>query len=1082
MTWVDPNTLMPAGLPLTVEPQAPTSDPPDFLEVWKNDFMLTPFARMLDRTSNWIDRQDAPAQPGYDAFHDIAGYEQFASRFTDSHSPMETQLIKGDIDQVKERQAVLAAGSGWQTVTSGLIDGILDPVSLIPYLGWEIKGGKILAGMAEGAARGGVAALAGEPIRRADDPTRTWEQGLETTMEYSLVASLMGGGLSFLKRAEIPAVAEGMRGDALAEASRENPAVGMTMPQSAGAAGVEQRTAAGTELTMRKGVSWWLRNRVVGSPVGAMLASTVDASRRFALDIADNPFHTNLEGTGVGETAGGSVYHRARGWLGAAARDEAQGLEANYQKYRERVRDELGRPMPRSKFYEAVTAAGHRGKSDIPEAMAAANVVRSGYFNEALSNMKEVGLLPADFKADPLYWHRVWNQNAIFHDRMGAVNMIAEHLRMARISASKSILDLQGSVDKLSAEIERAGERVGETAMDTPEGIAARSFKENLGTQLEHARADLETDTWLAGADDASIMEHTQRAVDKIMMGHFARDASIRTGEELAGAKRGPVLRRMLSFVPNTSAEPWLEMNASHILNHHAATVGPQIEMMRKFGSLDGAAQQDAIRTAYDKLMEDQPGKSEALTKERERDLKTAQALRDIVLGTYRLPNDPNGIGARSLRFLLNMGLLTKGGSFLIMSLPDMAQAPMRFGFQKTFADGLSPLFAAMKDPELAAHVTANKNELRNMGANLELVHNLRIIEMANQLSPAHFGRTGVVEQAVQSLTDRYGQLTGMSQWNNWWKNVAGFVSMKTTLQDVLKIADGTRLGTAAQKRLDHLGIGTEQAIQIAEQFRAHGEMDGERLADGATNGRVWNANWESWTNSEARRAFQSSVVKEVEATILTPGPSRPLWMHGPLGRLIGQFRTFTADSMNKITLSGLQTREKAALSGLVFSFAMGGLAFTMKQLLAQIADPTRHNLKDVTLEQFTAEALNYSGIAGWLFDVDNAVQTATTRSVRSWAHFAAGDETGPPPLSKFGVQSGWERFLGPITGETTDLVSTMHSLFETATGQRSLARSDISRMRQTLIPYQNIWWASWALDYIQRKAEDTANVPETRQ
>lgn len=92
-----------------------------------------------DRFMNYPDAT-APDVPGYTPFDNngIAGYEGYASRFADSNSPQQTQVIKERIQaELQDKQTLALAGkAGWAT---SMAAGIVDPVSLtlmlVPGLG-----------------------------------------------------------------------------------------------------------------------------------------------------------------------------------------------------------------------------------------------------------------------------------------------------------------------------------------------------------------------------------------------------------------------------------------------------------------------------------------------------------------------------------------------------------------------------------------------------------------------------------------------------------------------------------------------------------------------------------------------------------------------------------------------------------------------------------------------------------------------------------------------------------------------------------------------------------------------------------
>jgi hypothetical protein len=76
-----------------------------------------------------------------------------------------------------------------------------------------------------------------------------------------------------------------------------------------------------------------------------------------------------------------------------------------------------------------------------------------------------------------------------------------------------------------------------------------------------------------------------------------------------------------------------------------------EIELTRTFGNKSLDSQLAAIQDEYDALMRLRPAEQEKLAKAREADLRDILALRDRLVGTYGMPDDPSSFFVRAGAF-----------------------------------------------------------------------------------------------------------------------------------------------------------------------------------------------------------------------------------------------------------------------------------------------------------------------------------------------------------------------------------------------------------------------------------------------
>lgn len=78
------------------------------------------------------------------------------------------------------------------------------------------------------------------------------------------------------------------------------------------------------------------------------------------------------------------------------------------------------------------------------------------------------------------------------------------------------------------------------------------------------------------------------------------------------------------------------------------------------------------------------PAEQEKLAKAREADLRDILALRDRLVGTYGIPDDPSSFFVRAGAFLRSANFVTKLGGMTVSAIPDLARGMMVNGFSNT--------------------------------------------------------------------------------------------------------------------------------------------------------------------------------------------------------------------------------------------------------------------------------------------------------------------------------------------------------------------------------------------------------------
>lgn len=385
--------------------------------------------------------------------------------------------------------------------------------------------------------------------------------------------------------------------------------------------------------------------------------------------------------------------------------------------------------------------------------------------------------------------------------------------------------------------------------------------------------------------------------------------------------------------------------------------------------------------------------------------------MRDRLVGTYGMPDDPSSFFVRAGRAMRQVNFFTKLGGMTVSAIPDVARGVMVNGYQRTMK-----AYGALisKSPAFAA----NRSEMEKMGVMVETVLNSRSRLMADLVDSST--RTNAAEAGLERVTDVFGKLTLMGQYNDINKAVNGMVT-----------ADLILSGSAPASRIAKLGISPATAARINEQFRKHGEvLDGWHIG-----------NFEKWDDDYAAGVFQSAVLKDTNNIIITPGVGdTPLWASSPIGRTVFQFRSFTTASYNRATIGGLSEGTAQFYYGTAFQIALGALTYALKQSA---------NGKEVdwSPQKLAIEGIDRSGILGPLMEYNNMAEKAT------------GGMFGLGPLLGTGTQSRYASrgFIGSALGPTFGLLDTVTDV--TAGVLNGDAGDRVLHSVRTLLPGNNLFW-----------------------
>lgn len=954
-----------------------------------------------------------------DYVKDDPKYAPYVEQFAGISNRRTADAKKLQIDrELQDKRTLDAAGASG--VIAQMAAGVVDLPTLLPFGGAVIGGGKIAA-VAGGAALGaGIDAAISEGALQATQATRTHE---ETILNIggsvvlggalgALVGRYMSSGSSVALSRKIEA-----QEDQFARADRDFANMGRS---SAGAAG---RDVGPIEL---KDEAFIKKLPIVSrqDPLIRLQLSELDAGRGAVRQLAETPLEYAANARGVATEAGGAVETRMKMWNAPLAQSLSD-IDTIYARYYhgtpepssfqrrlspllsefDRARGSTER-LTYKQFKEEVGKAAFSGEQHaIPEVAEAAKVYRQ--IDEAMKRAAiDAGLFPEDVavKGDISHLFRMYNKQRIIAQRGEFSRILNDYFVTKRDEAARAMAKVERKADAAEATADRATQQMDE----------------------------------FARLSDAEIKGVVDETIDSIL-----GNADSRIPYDIVSGPRGPLKERLLN-IESRKIQDFMETDIEEVLRAQVRTMSADVELSKKFGSVDLA---EEIRQIND---EANAKIAKATTEKERRRLDTARkdavrdlsGIRDRLRGQYALPANPDSLVLRAGRVARNVNYLRLLGGMTVSAIPDMAKVVFTHGLVSTFRDGFIPLVTNFRGFRLAAQ------EVKQAGTALDMVLDSRAMALGDITDD--FGRHSAFERGLTSLSTRFGVISLMAPWNATLKQFSGLITMTNILRSAERVAAGK--GTAKDIRnLASSGINEDLAARITKEFASHGdEQSGILLAKAA-----------GWGDNGAREAFRAAVVREVDRIIVTPGQDKPLWMSTELGKTVGQFKSFATSSMQKTMLAGLQQRDAATLNGVMLMMGLGAMTYWAKEGIAG-----RETSKKPAV--WAAEALDKSGLTGWLMEANNISEKATRGRVGLSAF--TGEQ-----VSRYASRNVTGAFLGPTADAVSDIFQISGSIFAGDTTQ-----SDLRKARQ-LLPAQNLFYLRSLFDQVEAATGDALDLPETR-
>lgn len=906
------------------------------------------------------------------------------------------------IKQEEQDRRTLDAAGGLGVVAE-MAAGVVDLPTLLPVGGGLVGAGRSVLGTAARiSAAAGIDAAVSEGALQATQYTRTAEE-----TAFNIGGSIILGGALGTLAGRFGAAETRALSQKVERQGHEFEAVDNAFRAVGG--GAQSASAAARDTGPLRLKDEVVIEKLFGinrqDPMIRLQLSDLDSARGTVRELAETPLEYAENAAGQATTVGGSVETRMKMWNAPLA-ETLRNIDTGYASYFHKTPEPTGwqvrlspmraefaryfqgdRRMTYAEFKEEVSRAAFSGEQHgVPEVAAAAKEYRR--IDDAMKRAAiEAGLFPEDIavKGDVSHLFRMYNRERIIAKRDEFAAILGDYFTVKRNEAAK----IEATAKAADAKAQRA--------MDQAQ---------------EFGR--------LSDAEIKSVVDETINTILGNAEGRIPYDG-------LVSGPRGPLKERLLQ-IPSARIFDFMEKDIEKVLHAQVRTMSADVELARKFGSVDLKEQIQKINDEADTKTRNAKFDKERkqIQKARTDAIRDVEGIRDRLRGQYKLPDNPDGIVLRAGRVIRNLNYLRLLGGMTVSAIPDMGRPVMVHGLTKVFRDGFVPLVTNLKAVKLAGE------EVKAAGTALDIILDSRTMSMADITD--QFGSHTRFERGLSAMSNRFGLVSLMAPWNAAMKQFAGMITMTNMLRAAERVAAGR--GSAKDIRnLASSGIDADMAARITKQFAAHGETQGGVLLAKAAN----------WDDALAREAFRAAVVRDVDRTIVTPGQDKPLWMSTELGKMVGQFKSFGVSSMQKVALAGLQQRDAATLNGVLLTLALGAVTYQVKSWGAGKETSDKPSV-------WAVEAFDRSGLAGWLMEPNNALEKITR------GKFGLSALTGEQ-VSRYASRNATASLLGPSLGTVQDILDVTGGAM---TGE--FGDSEKRKLRQ-LVPAQNLFYVRWLME-----------------
>jgi len=502
----------------------------------------------------------------------------------------------------------------------------------------------------------------------------------------------------------------------------------------------------------------------------------------------------------------------------------------------------------------------------------------------------------------------------------------------------------------------------------------------------------------------------------------------------------------------------YLESNINIITKQYFNSIVPDIEIAKAFGDvsmmgLKGPGQGyklsiPELRLEWDNYINSvapsstRPRLRSDLIKKRDADLRDIEASRDLLRGTYGLPEGPESAIPATLRTLKNINNMIFLTGFL-SAAPDMARLIMQNGFKKGFGQTFE-VFANSANRQI---LKLSKKEAAMVGEALDLSIAGRANTIGN-IDDMVYGMNSI-ERATGAANSFYFTFINlMNVWNTGMKTASSYIGSTKILEFVDASVKGT-ISKGNRTKLAAGGISIDMARRINAQYKKYGLGVGGVERGDLKYSRV--ARSDLWDDRAAAEAFGNALRKDIRTTIVTPDKGDvPLWMNTQVGSVLSQFKKFGMAATQSILMRGLQERDQNFFIGLGVLIGMGAMVDSIRQS-AFDRDYQKKPLGDKI-----SSAIDRSGAIGIFSDLNRMLEVMSDNDLGIAPALGAGKPYSSTNRQKAGL-------IGPSGSLGYNL---WEILLDTGSGNYNYTTA---RAIRRSLPLQNIWYLDGIFDRFEK-------------
>lgn len=373
--------------------------------------------------------------------------------------------------------------------------------------------------------------------------------------------------------------------------------------------------------------------------------------------------------------------------------------------------------------------------------------------------------------------------------------------------------------------------------------------------------------------------------------------------------------------IPTNLVSDFVERDTQRVMATYLRTMLPDIALTQRFGDVDMSAtfralDEDFARKAT--TLTDR-GAQKKLEATRQQTITDLAATRDRIRGTYGLSNGSRtGNAYRMAKVARLWSMAADLNSSVLNRLGDAGpNAVFRYGLASVFHEMWRPMFKALIGQGQLVKGYRREAAAAGIGLDTQLGH------AAHQYSDVldNFQSGSKFERGMDWVGDKAMVLNVHGPYTDFMKAMAAGASGHNLLGAAKRVV----AGSATAKDIERLAQSSIDRPMAERIWNAFSAPDGGGLIDGTL---VPDTN--NWSDLAAQQAYHAAVGRDANIAVITAGAEKPLWMSTAVGGLLGQYRTFTAGSWERLMLAGFMQRDARVLQGVFSALVMGMISYRL--------------------------------------------------------------------------------------------------------------------------------------------------------